>query len=94
MGSGGDDDGADLLIGEEFDGGVGEDAQEGRRVSAEEPAEAVLAIDVTHGSHDAKPGTGVFGELRVGGLEEDLHAVEGPDDGFGLGRCKQKAIQY
>ena len=50
----------------------------------EEPAQAVLAVDVAHGGHDAKPGAGVLGELGVGGLEEDLDAVEGADDGFGL----------
>lgn len=83
---GGDEDGAELLVGEEFDGGVGEDAQQGGGVAPEEPAEAGLPVDVPHGGHDAEPGAGVFGELRVGGLEEDFDAVEGADDGFGLGR--------
>ena len=55
VGGGWDDDMADLLVGEEFDGCVGEDLQEGSRVSPEEAAHAVLPVDVAHGRHDAKP---------------------------------------
>ena len=82
---GGDEDGAELLVGEEFDGGVGEDAEEGRGMASKEPAEARLPVDVPHGSYDAEPRAGVFGELGVGGLEEDFDAVEGADDRFCLG---------
>jgi hypothetical protein len=42
------------------------------------------AEDVAHGAGYAEPGAGVFCELGVGGLEEDLDAVEGGDEGFGL----------
>ncbi len=93
---GGDADGAELLVGEEFDGGVGEDAQEGGGVAPKEPAQAGLPVDVPHGGHDAEPGAGVFGELRVGGLEEDFDAVEGADDGFGLGRkgCQYRGLEH
>ncbi len=52
----------------------------------EEPAHAVLAVDVAHGGHDTEPRAGVFGKLGVGGLEEDFDAVEGADNGFGLGK--------
>lgn len=52
----------------------------------EEPTHAVLAVDVAHGGHNAKPGTGIFSKLGVGGLEEDFDTVEGADDSFGLGR--------
>jgi hypothetical protein len=75
---------ADLLVGEELYGRVGENAQEGCGVSSEEPAEPLLLVDVAHGGYDAEPGARVFGELGVGGLEEDFDAVEGADDGFGL----------
>lgn len=51
---------------------------------AEETTEPVLLVDVSHGGYDAEPGAGVFGELGVGGLEEDFDAVEGADDRFGL----------
>lgn len=84
VGFGGDEDGADLLVGEEFDGRVGEDAEEGCGVTAEQTADAGLPVDVPHGSHDAEPGAGVFGELGVGGLKEDFDAVEGAHDGFRL----------
>lgn len=79
-----DEDGADLLVCEEFNGGVGEDAEEGGGMAAEETTDAGLPVDVTHGGHNAEPGAGVFGELGVRGLEEDFDAVEGTDDGFGL----------
>lgn len=51
---------------------------------AKETAQAVLLVDVPHGGYDAEPRAGVFGELRVGGLEENFDAVEGADDRFGL----------
>lgn len=75
-----------MLVGQEFDSSVGEDAEEGCGVAPEEAAHTRLPVDVTHGGHDAEPGAGVFCELRVRGLEEDFDAVEGTDDGFCLGR--------
>ena len=52
---GGDQDVADLLVCEEFDGCVGEDSEEGCGVAAEEPAHAVLPVDVAHRGYDAEP---------------------------------------
>lgn len=76
---------AELLIGEEFDGCVGEDAEEGGGMASEETAEAGLPIYISHGSYHAEPRAGVFGKLGVRGLEEDFDAVEGADDRFCLG---------
>lgn len=76
--------GAELLVGEKFDGGVGEYAEERGRVAAEEPAHARLGVDVAHCGHDPEPGARVFGELWVGGLEENFHPVERADNGLGL----------
>ena len=45
----------DLLVCEEFDGCVGEDSEEGCGVAAEEPAHAVLPVDVAHRGYDAEP---------------------------------------
>ena len=50
-----DDDGAYLLVGEEFDGCVREDTQESGGVASEESSHAVLSVDVPHGGHDAEP---------------------------------------
>ena len=47
--------GADLFVREEFYAGVGEDAEERRRVSAEETAQAVFLIDFSHGGDKAEP---------------------------------------
>lgn len=44
------DDGADLLVGKEFDGSIREDAKEGGRVATEQPTNAVLLIDIAHRS--------------------------------------------
>ena len=79
-----DEERAHLLVGEELDGGVREDFEEGGRVAAEEAAGAVLGVDVPHGCHHAEPGAGVLGELGGGGLKEDFHPVEGRDYCFGL----------
>ena len=76
--------GAELLVGEEFDGGVREYAEERGRVAAEEPTRARLGIDVAHCGHDAEPRARVFGELRVGGLEEDFHPVKRADNSLSL----------
>lgn len=51
----GNDDGAVLLVGDELGGGVGEDAEEGGRMSAEEPTNAILTVDVAHSGHDTEP---------------------------------------
>ena len=94
-----DDDGADLLVGEELDGGVGEDAQNGGGVAAVEAQGALVAVNVAHHCVDAVPAAGVSAEFGGGGLEEDFDAVERRDDrfclrciasvleGLGLGRC-------
>ena len=73
-----------MLVGKEFDGGVGEDAEEGCGVAPEEAAHAGFTIDVAHRRYDAEPRTGVLGELGVGGLEEDFDSVERADDCFCL----------
>jgi hypothetical protein len=75
---------ADLFVCEEFDSCVGKDSENSSRVPAEETPRAVLVVYEFHGGDDAGPGPGVFGELGVAGLEEDLDAVERGDDGFGL----------
>lgn len=46
---------AELLVGEEFDGGVGKDAKEGCRMASEEAADAGLPVDVAHGGYDTEP---------------------------------------
>ena len=79
-----DEEGAELLVRQKLDGCVGEDLEEGGGVAAEETERALAAGDVAHGFRDAEPGAGVLGVLWGGGLEEDLYAVEGRDDGFGL----------
>lgn len=50
----------------------------------EEPADPRREVDVADGGGEARPGTGVFCELRVAGLEEDFDPVEGADYGFCL----------
>lgn len=84
MGRGVDDDRADLLVGEEFDGRIGEDAQNGCGVAAEETARAFVFVNVFHGGYDAEPGAGISCELRIRGLEENFDSVEGGNYGFGL----------
>ena len=84
MGGAGDQHGAELLVGEELNGGVRKYAKKRGRMAAKKPAHARLGVDVTHRSHDPEPGACVFGELRVGGLEEDFHPVERADDSLGL----------
>lgn len=73
-----------LLVGEELDSGVGEDAKECRGVAAEEAQGPILEVDVADSFGGAGPAAGVFLELWVGGLEEDLYAVERRDYGFCL----------
>ena len=73
------DSGAKLLVGQKFDSCVRKDPEKGGRVPSEETAHAILAVDVTHGSNHAEPGTSIFGEFWIGGLEEDLDAVKGTD---------------
>ena len=43
-----------------------------------------MSIDVADGGEDAKPAAGIFGEVGIGGLEEDLDAVERADYRFCL----------
>jgi hypothetical protein len=77
-------DGANLLIGKEFDGSVRKDSKQGCGMPAEESSCAVFAVDVFHRGDDPKPAAGVFCELGIRGLEEDFDAVEGGDHCFGL----------
>jgi hypothetical protein len=56
----GDDDGADLLVGEKLDAGVGEDAEEGGAVAAVEAEGTVLEVDIFDGGGGAEPGRSVF----------------------------------
>lgn len=55
MRGGGDEDGSDLLVCEEFDGCVGKDTDQGGGVSAEEAGKAIGAVDVAHCCDGAKP---------------------------------------
>jgi hypothetical protein len=73
-----------LLVGDEFDAGVGKDAEESCGMAAKETAEALVGVDVADRPYQAEPVAGVFGELGIGGLEEDLDPVEGSDDCFCL----------
>lgn len=57
--------GANLFVGEEFDGRVGEDSEDCCGVPAEETPRAFVLVDVFHGGYDAEPATGVFCELGV-----------------------------
>lgn len=76
---------SDLLIGKKLDGGIGEDSEQSGRMTLEEAAETLMAVDIPHGRRNAKPTACILCELWIGGLEEDLDAVEGSDDRFGLG---------
>ena len=80
---GGHEEGLRLVVCHEVDRGVGEDAEEGGGVALEEAADAMLAVDERHGAERAAPCTRVLLEVGVGGLEEDLDAVEGRDDRLG-----------
>lgn len=94
MGGGRNQHGAELLVGEKLDGGVGKYAQEGGRVAPEEAPHASLGVDVAHCGHDPEPGAGVFGELRIRRLEKNLHPVERADDGLGLGSVRVSIIEW
>ena len=73
-----------MLICEELDAGVWEDTKKGCGMAFEESAHAGRNVDVSHRNGDAGPGAGVFCEVGVAGLEEDLYTVKGADYGFGL----------
>jgi hypothetical protein len=66
-----------LLVGEEFDAGVGKDAEECCRVALEETTYSGANVDVANCRRESAPRAGVFRELGVAGLEEDFYAVEG-----------------
>lgn len=74
----------DLLVGDELDGGVREDAEQCGRVSAEETGDAFGPRDVPHGAGRTEPRSTVFGELGTRGLEQDLDSVKGRYEGFSL----------
>jgi hypothetical protein len=76
-----------LLVGEEFDACVREDAEERGRVAFEETAYAGADVDVADCPGETNPGACVFGELGVAGLEEDFYAVEGAYYCFCLVDC-------
>ena len=59
-------------------------------MAAEETLETVLLIDVAHGCYDTEPRAGVFGELGVGSLEEDLDTVERANDRL----CLVRGVRY
>lgn len=59
------DDGANLLVGQELDGGIWEYTEEGGRVALEKARSAFGALDVTDGSRKTCPAAGVLGELRI-----------------------------
>lgn len=91
-----DDNGAELLVGNEFDGSIWEDTQEGSRVATEKPTNTVLFINIAHSCYNAEPGASIFRELGVGRLEKDFDAIEGADQSFGLrdsGDCQLPFIQ-
>jgi len=52
-------------------------------VPSEKSTCAVRFVDIADRCYSARPGAGVFLELRVRCLEQDFDAVEGRDDGFG-----------
>jgi len=82
---------SDLLIGKELDGGIGEDPEQSGRVTLEEAADAIMAVDIPHGGRNAKPTACILCEFRIRGLKEDLDAVEGGDDCFGLQHDQPRA---
>ena len=88
-----DDNGADLLVAEELDGSVGEDAQQRGRVATKQTTYAICVVDVPDCSDDSKPGTGVFGELGIGRLEQDFDAVQRTNNCFSLGFVKHQPRQ-
>ena len=53
MGVGGNDNVADLLVGEEFDAGVGEDPEKSGGVAAKETPEAVGGVNTAYGGGEA-----------------------------------------
>jgi hypothetical protein len=73
-----------LLVGEELDGGVGEDTEESGRVALEQASGTFIALDVADGGRETGPAAGVLGKLGIGCLEEDLDAIERRNDRFGL----------
>ena len=81
-----------LVVGDEFDGGVGEDAEEGRGVALEEPAHARVGVDLRAGAEGAAPGplwTRVSGPERRGD-----GARGGGWDGMGWGGKRRDAPAY
>jgi hypothetical protein len=73
-----------LFVCQKLDTGVWKNAEQRCRMSTKETAPAILPVYTPHSSNDAYPRAGVFGELGIGGLEEDLYAVERRNDGFSL----------
>lgn len=58
-------------------------------MALEQAAGAFIALNLTNGSCKASPTAGIFGKLRIRRLEEDLYAVEGGYNSFGL-NCSER----
>jgi hypothetical protein len=79
------------IVRHELDGRIGKDACKGSRVSLEEAAHTGVAIDVASRAEHARPCSRVRAEVWVGGLKEDLNAVERRDHGFRLGQRRRSS---
>lgn len=82
-----------MLVGEEFNAGIGEDSEEGSRVATVQAQDTFMRVNVLHSRGNAEPGACVFCELRVTRLKEDLDSVERRDNGFRLaGKVSQNCL--
>ena len=61
-------------------------------MSTEKASKTVCLIDIADCSYNAQPVAGVFSELRIGRLEEDLDAVERTDYCLCLGCCQRETL--
>ena len=61
-------------------------------MSTEKTSETVCLVDIADCSYNAQPVAGIFGKLRVGGLEEDLDAVKRTDYCLCLGCCQHETL--
>lgn len=81
---GGDHDSANLLVGQELNGSVGEYTEECGRMALEQASGTFIALDVANGGRETSPAAGVLGKLGIRRLKEDLDAVKGCHNGFAL----------
>ena len=56
-------------------------------MTAKQSASTIGTIDLVDGADSTRPAAGIFRELRIAGLKEDFHAVQGRHDGFGGAGC-------